>query len=175
MTWPHWPLTFSPRLTVQHAIFVLLLVLLATEAQAWEGVLVSVHDGDTVVVAPYGAPHGALLVRLYGIEAPELDQVGGREAHAALQNLVQPGDAVSVVPLSGDRYSRVVGLVIHSGLILNYEQIRTGQAWVYPQYCKARFCGEWRRVEESARHSHAGLWQIDSPVPPWNWRKNTVR
>lgn len=140
-------------------------------AQAWDGVVVSIHDGDTVLVAPHGAPHGDMGVRLYGINAPELNQPGGRESCAALQNTVRPGDAVKVIPLADDRYNRVIGLIIRDGVILNYEQVRQGQAWVYPQYCKARFCKEWRHAEQAARERRYGLWGEASPVPPWVWRK----
>lgn len=124
-----------------------------TPAQAWEGVVVNVHDGDTVVVAPHGATHGDLSVRLYGIDAPELNQPGGDAARASLAQSVHPGEIVNIIPLSDDRYHRVVALIIHDRQTLNYEQVRQGQAWVYTKYCKARFCREWNDAEQSAREA----------------------
>lgn len=151
--------------------FTLMLILFSKDAQAWEGVVRGVHDGDTILVAPHGASHGDLAVRLYGIDAPELDQPGGENSRDALQRLVQPGETVNVVPLAEDRHNRVIGLIVHDELILNYELIRQGHAWVYPMYCKARFCREWNHAEEEARKTRTGLWDSATPTPPWDWRK----
>lgn len=147
-----------------------LCILFPATAQAWEGIAVRILDGDTVVVAPYGASHGDISVRLYGIDAPELDQPGGMASREALEGHVRPGDTVKIIPLANDRYSRTVGLLIHGDVILNYEQVRQGYAWVYPQYCKARFCKEWRNAEQTARQAQNGLWGDTSPLPPWEWR-----
>lgn len=149
----------------------LLMTMCASPALAWEGVVVRVQDGDTVLVAPEGTEHGDIMVRLYGIDAPELNQPGGTISRDILQQNAQPGETVKVVPLNEDRYNRVIGLLIHAGVTLNYKQLQEGQAWVYTQYCKARFCREWQRAEQSAQESQIGLWQEASPTPPWEWRK----
>lgn len=153
------------------AVFLLLAHLTALPAWAWEAVVTRVQDGDTLLVAPYGTKHTDISVRLYGIDAPELGQEGGRESLNALKQLVRSGDSVSIIPLNEDRYARVVGLVIHEGRTLNYEQVLQGQAWVYARYCKARFCREWTRTEKAARKQHRGLWQDNTPLAPWKWRK----
>lgn len=148
-------------------------LLLVPEANAWEGVLLRVQDGDTVLVAPEGASHGDMLVRLYGIDAPELDQPGGKASRNALQQLVQPGDSVKIIPRSDDRYGRGIGLLIRNEQILNFEMVRTGQAWVYEKYCKDHFCRDWKRAQKQAQQAEIGLWHEKSPVQPWEWRKKS--
>lgn len=140
---------------------------------AWEGVVLRVQDGDTVLVAPEGASHGDMLVRLYGIDAPELDQPGGKASRDALQQLVQPGDSVKIVPRSDDRYGRGIGLLIRNEQILNFEMVRTGQAWVYEKYCKDHFCRDWKRAQKQAQQTEVGLWHEKSPVQPWEWHKKS--
>ena len=58
----------------------LLIVALAfpLPAYAWPGTLLDVHDGDTMTVAPMGDVRTPLKIRLYGIDAPELEQKGAR-------------------------------------------------------------------------------------------------
>lgn len=89
-------------------------------------------------------------MRLYGIEAPEMNQPDGKESKAALEILAVPG-VVEIIHVEADRYDRSVGLVLLDGVLLNLEQIRHGYARVDEKYCKARFCGEWRREEKPAR------------------------
>ena len=43
-------------------------------AHAWSATVLDVHDGDTVTVAPMGDVRVPIKLRLYGIDAPELEQ-----------------------------------------------------------------------------------------------------
>ena len=49
-------------------------------AYAWPGTVLDVHDGDTMTVAPMGDVRTPLKIRLYGIDAPELEQKGGPQS-----------------------------------------------------------------------------------------------
>jgi len=69
-----------------------------------------------------------------------------------------------------DRYGRTVGIVKIDWKTLNEELIKAGFAWVYVQYCKQPVCEQWKRYEESARKSKAGLWAQPNPTPPWKFR-----
>ena len=162
---------FRPRLCLAPALFLLLLLASAAPVCAWPGVVVRVTDGDTVVVAPAGAVDADISVRLYGIDAPELRQPGGKSSKKALQNLLREGDAVEVVGLNTDRYHRSAALIVRDKRSVNYEMLRQGWAWVYPQYCKASFCRKWKQAEKSARTERAGVWTEDTATPPWQWRK----
>lgn len=71
----------------------LLIVALAfpLPAYAWPGTVLDVHDGDTMTVAPMGDVRTPLKIRLYGIDAPELEQKGGPQSRDHLLSLVRPG------------------------------------------------------------------------------------
>lgn len=141
-------------------------------AQAWEGVVLDVHDGDTLSVAPCGDVESPVSVRLYGVDAPELNQAGGLEARAALAGLAAAGTRVEVIPLGGTSYARIVALVMARGRSVQLALVRQGWAWRDPKRCRAPFCPALRRAEEQARKERRGLWADDVPVPPWEFRVN---
>lgn len=143
---------------------------------AWPGTVLSVHDGDTLTVAPCGDTETPLVVRLYGVDAPEEDQPGGDASTAFLRSLLPVGAEVEIVPFDMDRYGRSVALVVRHGHTLNGEMVRAGLAWVYPRYCRAKFCKAWTRSQKEARASGLGLWAEPEPPPPWEWRtRHTTR
>ena len=137
---------------------------------AWPGTVLDVHDGDTMTVAPMGDVRTPLKIRLYGIDAPELEQKGGPQSRDHLLALVQPGQNVEVIPMSVDQYSRTVALIA-TDRVLNADMLEAGQAWAYPQYCKAAFCKGWQKREREAKAARLGLWSRKNPTPPWKWRQ----
>lgn len=70
---------------------------------AWEGIILHVYDGDTLTVGPAGAVHVPICIRLYGIDAPEMNQDGGKASRDALQKMLPKGSAVHVIPMDVDR------------------------------------------------------------------------
>lgn len=88
----------------------------------YPGSVVSVHDGDTVTVAldihsdpGFNLALDATLtvpIRIYGINAPELSTADGKAARDYAQTLLRPGDKVSVLSHSWDKYApRVDGTI----------------------------------------------------------------
>lgn len=138
---------------------------------AWDGTIISVEDGDTVTVAPGGDRETPVSVRLFGIDAPERQQQGGEEAWAWLRNLLPVGQPVYIIPYDVDRYGRVVGLVQAQGRTINGDAVAAGHAWVYADYCKARFCRQWLKAQKEAEAHARGLWREQNPIPPWQWRR----
>lgn len=127
----------------------------------------AVHDGDTVTLVD------GRRLRLAWVDAPELDQPGGREAMHVLQTLAL-GRYVIVV----DR-GRDAGGVQRAELLVNGAQdigwllIRSGNAWLdtsmKPQKSpRERELYTW--AEREARNNRFGLW-ADHAVAPWQWRK----
>lgn len=139
-------------------------------AHAWPATVLDVHDGDTVTVAPMCDVRVPIKIRLYGIDAPELEQRGGPQSRGHLLSLVQPGQGVEIIPMGVDQYSRTVALVA-TDRVLNADMLEAGQAWAYPQYCKAAFCKGWQKLEREAKETRRGLWSRKNPTPPWKWRK----
>lgn len=148
---------------------------------AWRGSIVSVRDGDNVLVRC--EEDGVVKnIRLYGIDAPEHPWKGrwerqdfSLEAHAYLGELLPVGSLVAVDEKYQDAYRRTVGQIITlpEGRIVQAELLRAGMAWVFPKYC--RDCRYWKNIERQARLDGRGLWEDPEPVPPWVWRRRTVK
>ena len=155
---------------MSRAVFLLAILAFPFSARAWPATVLDVHDGDTVTVAPMGDARTPMKVRLYGIDAPELEQRGGPQSRDHLLSLVQPGQGVEVMPMGIDQYSRTVALVA-TDRVLNADMLEAGQAWAYPQYCKAAFCKGWQKLEREAKAARLGLWRQKKPTPPWKWRQ----
>ncbi|WP_243311917.1 thermonuclease family protein [Fundidesulfovibrio agrisoli] len=142
------------------------LILAASAAWAFEGTVQRVADGDTITVE-------GVHVRLFGIDAPELAQLDGREARDYLSHLAL-GKRVDVREKDIDAYGRTVAVVLlPDGSELNSEMVRAGHAWVYRNYCRP--CYGLRLAETAARLRGLGLWADPAPVPPWQWRKHHRR
>lgn len=106
---------------------------------------VFVIDGDTIEV-------GQSRVRLFGIDAPETDQYGGRAARSHLIRLAGGRD-VRVEPVAVDRYGRIVGRVRLGTLDLSAAMVRDGFA-----VAMARYHADYVHLEAEARAARRGLW-----------------
>jgi len=127
------------------------------------GRVTRVVDGDTLVLVADGRTH---RVRLYGIDAPELDQPWGRQARRALVRKVR-GHIVAIDVVDVDAYDRLVGRVRVGDVDVNRAMLREGHAWVYRQFTMSP---SFYLDEMNAKSEHAGLWRRSDPEPPWDWR-----
>lgn len=129
--------------------------------------VLSIYDGDTMTVACAGRK---MKVRLYCIDAPEMDQEPwGRESRDHLRAITPP--TVRVVVRDRDRYGREVAEVIvpdDSEENLNRAQVWAGQAAVYRRYCPD---GNYDEAEDAARKLPAGIWrEAGEQQNPSVWR-----
>lgn len=147
-------------------LLVLCLLLTPVTCLAWSAKLVTVVDGDTLVVLRDGQQQE---IRLYGIDCPEKDQNYGQQATALTTALVA-GRNIEIEPKDVDHYGRVVGLVKVDSLLLNALIVENGFAWVYRQHCKEKFCSAWIKSEKTARTQRKGIWATTNNTPPWEWR-----
>ena len=130
-----------------------------------DGRVIKVHDGDTITVFYQLQP---VRIRLWGIDAPELEQDDGTESASALRKLIL-GKKVLIEPKDKDRYGRLVAIIyVHDTLNVNRWLVREGWAWVYRRYNKEE---GWLELEEQARDQKIGLWADEPNVPPWEWRR----
>ena len=134
------------------------------------GVVVSVHDGDTLTLRC--ADGLRLKLRLYGIDAPELRQPFGQESRDALERLVG-GREVTADVVGHDRYRRSIAVIRCGDTCANEAQVALGLSWWYARY--ARKDGRLKVLEAEARRARAGLWSEDSAVAPWEWRRSATR
>jgi endonuclease YncB( thermonuclease family) len=126
-----------------------------------------VVDGDSIEIA------GA-RIRLYGIDAPELDQsctdaAGqpwscGRKAAQELRRHVA-GRELHCVPSSSDRFNRAIAVCsLPDGSDLNGWIVGQGWALAYDR------AGTYRPQEQEAQAARRGLW-AGTFVPPSEWRQ----
>lgn len=139
-------------------------------ADIFHGVVISVHDGDTLTLQ-IGIEQKK--IRLAGIDAPELKQLFGPESRDALRQSVL-NQSVTVDTNKQDRYGRAVGKVLLNGEDVNLKQVSAGLAWVYTDYIKELSVEDrqqYSAAETAANDAHIGLWQDEQPVAPWTYRK----
>jgi len=136
----------------------------------WRGRVVGVRDGDTIEVMRGRA---AEVVRLHGVDCPELGQAYGRRAREAASGLAF-GKEVVVREVERDQYGRVVGRVrLPGGQDLGSELLKQGLAWWFRRFAPRETA--YRLLEEAARDARLGLWQDPDPTPPWVWRHERGR
>ena len=142
------------------------------------GRIIRVFDGDTVTLQENGGFQTS--IRLAGIDAPENKMAYGVEAQAYLARLVINKEVVAIARKQ-DRYGRTVATVFLETDDVNLSMLKAGMAWHYKKYENEQSVIEahsYARMEFNARNKRIGLWQYDSPMPPWEWRefrKNKAR
>jgi micrococcal nuclease len=130
--------------------------------------VVGVADGDTLTVRCTAADGDVTLqVRLAEIDAPEKGQAFGRRSKDHLATLCFGRSAV-VKPTTTDRYGRTVARVDCEGHDANAALVQAGLAWAYMRYLTDPHIAE---LEREAREQRVGLWQDESALPPWQWRR----
>ncbi len=134
------------------------------------GTVSKVHDGDSIHITPTGEKR--VVIRLAGIDAPELAQPFGIASRDTLRSLILKKRAEASCHKT-DRYQRKVCVVIYNGVDVNLQMISSGMAWHYKQYEKEQSRQqrrEYARAERKARDSKSGLWSGKS-VQPWIFRR----
>lgn len=120
-----------------------------------------VLDGDTL------AFDGDIRVRLYGMDAPEMDHPEGLVSKRYLESLIAE-KPVKVVFVEEDKYGRGVCKVYSAeGHDLSARMVGDGYARSYGSFTSA-----YVQLEKKARKTQAGLWgQNGLALHPEFWRK----
>jgi endonuclease YncB( thermonuclease family) len=93
---------------------------------------ISVTDGDTL-------RSGDLRVRLWGIDAPEMDEHGGSAATEALRGIISGQDLTCQVT-GTDRYRRIVARCeLPDGRDIACEMVAAGMARDWPRYSNGAY------------------------------------
>ena len=140
-----------------------------TDEPAEEGFIIvaRIVDGDTI-----RALNTSEAIRLWGIDAPETDQLGGQHATDHLEYLIMPGEILKTKQTATDQYGRKIMILNReSGANINHLMVQSG--WAYPYYGPGDLpnpCLE--SAQRNARAARRGLWR-DNPAGgtrPWDWR-----
>ncbi len=157
--------SLAPRSAL--TIVILFACISSTFAQfSFEGVVVSIADGDTVSVK---AGQKVFKLRLHGIDAPERGQDFGTKAKEALAAGIA-GKMVLVHVRDIDRYGRIVAELFCDDVNWGLKLLEEGLAWHYTAYDSSAVYAE---AEARARQARRGLWSKPGPVPPWEYRKKS--
>ena len=151
-------------------IFIRLLVFLFISVAIYPnlttGKVVRVIDGDSIHVKINDEQF--LIVRLFGVDAPELDQRFGQRSKKYLSTLIL-NQVIQLQFLELDNYGRRLAIIFNDeGLNINLDLIETGHAWVYQNYFADP---KWLSLQRQAKEGRKGLWRKTSPIPPWVFRR----
>ncbi len=124
--------------------------------------VVSVHDGDTLKL------DDGRMIRLSGIDAPEITQPYGIESRDFLRKLTRR-KAIRIETHGEDRYGRIIGEVFVGRKSNNRSMVRRGAAWWFRMYAPSD--KRLRSLEAGARTHRNGLWKSPMAVAPWIWRR----
>lgn len=128
-----------------------------------------VIDGDTFVTT--SGEH----IRLLGIDAPELQQQHGPKVKSVLEKVAKyPLTIVAERKGAYGRTDAVVEMTKGSERVnLAENLLYYGHAWVSPHYCPKRYLELYTKLEAKAKKAKRGLWVVDYPISPWDFRSST--
>lgn len=135
----------------------------------YNGKITGVEDGETVIVSLNDGKEDK--VKLYGLDAPELDQQFGVAAKSFMENYIHQEVELEYKTRDKDNYMiAIVYYMSKSGEKINLNEVvvEKGYAW------KNKYTDDKQleKLEKQARKDKAGLWRNANPTPPWEWRKN---
>lgn len=147
--------------------FILILGFIFFGADTFTGKVIGVKDGDTLVLLKNDQT--TITVRLAKIDAPEKSQPFGDSAKRYTSGLCY-NQEVKVVSVGSDKYGRTLGIVyLSDGRCLNQILVSAGLAWHFIWFSDDKRYDE---LEKSARDAKKGLWSIEVPEEPWEFRKS---
>jgi len=137
-----------------------------------------VITGRATVVDGDGVEIGGTKIRLFGIDAPEVDQYCYRDdrtrwrcghyASVELDRLIS-GREIACTVRELDRYDRSVAVCRVGDADIAEAQVRNGWAVAYRKFTK-----DYVDEEESAHAAKRGLWSGGFDMP-WVWRERSSR
>jgi endonuclease YncB( thermonuclease family) len=144
--------------------YILWLLLIPAPLIAWEGKVVEVIDGDSIVVLQ---ENRRVHVQLAAIDCPEMNQPWGEKARQLTAYLTF-GNQVIVWPAYEDSDGQYFAFVFTEDINLNKALLRAGLAWHYRKYSRDPLL---TALEMEARAAKKGLWSDPKPVAPWEFRE----
>ena len=155
-------------MNVTHLAYCFIAILAFSTAYAdetVEGKVTRIIDGDSILVTD--SKMVEYEVQLEGIDAPEMQQDFGKESTEGLSKLLKY-KSVRLTWKSKDNFDRLLAQVYAGDKHINMEMIKTGMAWHFKKYNKDE---ELAKAETEAREAKKGLWARESPMAPWDYRK----
>ena len=136
---------------------------------ALNGKVLRVVDGDTAEMLYNNEL--PLMIRFEHIDAPEVrgNQPYGIEAKQVLEELCLGQEVTLITRAEFDMGGRIIGEIINAnGINVNQEMVKKGYAWHFKKYSKNT---TYATLEKEASQHNLGLWRLESPMAPWDFRK----
>ncbi len=146
-----------------YLIICFLIIYASGYSQLYTGSIIRVIDGDTFA---FQTDEGSLTVRMYGTDAPEREQPYSKESADFLKQYLHKGATIKANGV--DRYGRTLAVLFIDGHDINLFSIKNGCAWHFKRYSSDQ---QYADAEEYARKNKIGLWEVNNPISPWEWRK----
>ncbi|MBF7067206.1 thermonuclease family protein [Campylobacter volucris] len=124
--------------------------------------IIKVIDGDTIEVKTNDKE---IIVRLFGIDAPEKDQSYGQMSQKFLNAIVLNKEVVLSMK-DEDKYGRILAIVYLNDRDVNQVMVANGYAWAYEHYSDL-----YVKDQQLAQSAKKGLWEEKDPIEPYKWRK----
>ena len=151
-------------------ICLLLFVPFIVQAEALQGRVIKIADGDTLTIVTLDQQIQQHKIRLAEIDTPERGQPYYQRAKQALADLVF-NQVVDIEVTTTDRYGRKIGMIIDENQRwINAVMVRQGHAWVYARYVEHDVLYIY---QEQARLEKIGLWSLPEvqALAPWEFRQ----
>lgn len=129
--------------------------------------ITDIISGDTIEVRTHSKER--LLVRLTGIDSPEIGQPWGEQARHFVNERIA-GKHLPIICTGMDDTGFPSVNVLQQPGFLNLQLVSAGLAW----YSRDHERHEWMDpYETAARNAQLGLWgDSREPIPPWEWRQS---
>ena len=150
--------------TILRGLLFFLLFSSPASAKTYQGRVIKVYDGDTVLVRIRGNEE---FVRLREIDAPEMAsrKQKGQEPWArksrefALSRLTDREVWLETDDREErDAYHRLLAYVFVGGSFLNREMVQSGNAFFYRAPIRGKYAARLEEAEEAARNKEIGVW-----------------
>ena len=152
-------------------------------AKTYQGQVIKVFDGDTILVRIKGHEE---FVRLREIDAPETagrkrqgqEPWGKKAREFALSRLKDQKVRLETEDREErDVYHRLLAYVFAGGIFLNREMVQSGNAFFYRPPIRGKYAAQLEEAEESARNQGVGVWDRKKGLEerPRDFRARTQR
>ena len=132
----------------------ILILFSASSTHAWNGRVLRVLTGDTLVVS---WKNQTRTITLYGINCPDPQTTPGKKAKKFTTASIA-GRNIKINPVTTDVQGRIVAGVFLNGQNFNEFLLRSGYAIVNREQCHAAACGKWLQYERNVYKHHRGIW-----------------
>ncbi|MDL2231296.1 thermonuclease family protein [Porphyromonadaceae bacterium OttesenSCG-928-L07] len=146
-------------------IISILLLLASQPSDHITGKAIRVSDGNTIKVVTNKDEQ--YIVKLYGIDAPDLEQSFGEEAYELVSRLCLDRK-VHVEKKKGGKKNVIHGVVWAGDINVNEELLRSGLAWHYRMIDNSP---RYHDFEKDAKEKELNIWSEKNPTAPWIFRK----